>query len=332
MSDLISIIVPVYNSSKYLEECINSILNQTYKNLEIILVNDGSTDGSLKICEKMKEKDKRVIVINKKNTGVSDTRNVGINIAKGKYIAFVDSDDVIEDNMIFSLYNIAIEKKVDVVRCNYREYGTSNKGKLYDIEEKKFTKEEIENVIPYFITNIKNIPAYVWVLLINKDKIVKFDRTLYFMEDTEFVIRLLLNIDSIYFSSLCLYNYRYNNQSASKNSKKVIDNILGILDSEKRIKHFLKENNLLNEELNKRMNATAFSLIISKIKLLSVDEINKKEIKEIFKLKEIKEILNNIEISNISKKILIEYFCLKNNFFYGLCLIIKLKNKLKNKY
>lgn len=332
MNDLISIIVPIYNNSRYLEECINSILNQTYKNLEIILVNDGSKDDSLNICEKIMKKDKRIIVVNKKNTGVSDTRNVGIDIAKGKYIVFVDSDDVIDNNMIFSLYKIAIEKNVDVVRCNYREYGTSNKGKLYDIEEKKFTKEEIQNVIPYFTTNNKNIPAYIWVLLINKDKIVKFDKTLYFMEDTEFFIRLLLNIDSIYFSSQCLYNYRYNNHSASKNSKKVIDNILGILDSEKRIKHFLKENNLLNEELNKRMNATAFSLIISKIKLLSVDEINRKEIKEILKLKEIKEILDNIKISNISKKILIEYFCLKNNFFYGLCLIIKLKNKLKNKY
>ena len=94
--DKISIIVPIYNCEKYLKRCLESIINQTYNNLEIILLNDGSSDNSLKIIKEYKKKDNRIIVIDKKNTGVSDTRNIGIQKASGKYICFCDSDDVLE--------------------------------------------------------------------------------------------------------------------------------------------------------------------------------------------------------------------------------------------
>ncbi len=93
MTDKISIIVPVYNVEKYLKECIESILSQTYKNIEIILIDDGSTDNSGKICDEYLKKDSRVKVIHKENGGLSDARNTGIEIASGKYIGFVDSDD-----------------------------------------------------------------------------------------------------------------------------------------------------------------------------------------------------------------------------------------------
>ena len=99
MNNLISVIVPIYNSEKYLPKCIESILSQTYKNLELILINDGSTDNSLNICNYYKSLDNRIIVIDKPNEGVSATRNLGIKIAKGDYLGFVDSDDYIEDNM-----------------------------------------------------------------------------------------------------------------------------------------------------------------------------------------------------------------------------------------
>ena len=96
MNNLITIVVPIYNSSKYLSRCINSIINQTYQNLEIILVNDGSTDNSLDICNEYANKDNRIKVIHKDNSGAAASRNVGINHAMGNYIAFVDSDDYIE--------------------------------------------------------------------------------------------------------------------------------------------------------------------------------------------------------------------------------------------
>lgn len=101
---LISIIVPIYNVELYLEKCIESIINQTYKNLEIILVDDGSTDSCGKICDEYAKKDNRIKVIHKINGGLSDARNKGMEIAKGKYIGFVDGDDYVASDMYETLY------------------------------------------------------------------------------------------------------------------------------------------------------------------------------------------------------------------------------------
>ena len=101
---LISIIIPVYNAEKYLKKCLDSVINQTYKNLEIILVDDGSTDKSPEICDKYAEKDSRIIVLHKENGGVSSSRNAGLDIFKGEYLSFVDSDDYVEPDYIEYLY------------------------------------------------------------------------------------------------------------------------------------------------------------------------------------------------------------------------------------
>ena len=109
MNKLISIIIPVYNVEKYLEDCLNSVVNQTYKNLEIILIDDGSTDNSGKICDLYAKKDNRIVVIHKENAGVSSARNVGLKIAKGLYIGFVDPDDYIAEDMYEILYQNIIK-------------------------------------------------------------------------------------------------------------------------------------------------------------------------------------------------------------------------------
>ncbi len=109
---MISVIVPVYNAEKYLKDCIDSILNQSFKDLELILVNDGSVDSSLSICQAYD--DKRIHIIDKPNSGVSDTRNVGIKVAKGDYIAFVDSDDTLPFDALSLLYNGMIKNRVDM--------------------------------------------------------------------------------------------------------------------------------------------------------------------------------------------------------------------------
>lgn len=115
MKDLISIIVPVYNVEDYLPECIESIINQTYKNIEIILVDDGSTDRSGIICDYYAKKDQRIIVIHKKNTGVANSRNIGIDIAKGDYIFFVDSDDMLDITVIDQMLKISYDYGADMV-------------------------------------------------------------------------------------------------------------------------------------------------------------------------------------------------------------------------
>ncbi|SLL33525.1 glycosyl transferase [Mycobacteroides abscessus subsp. abscessus] len=121
MSPLISVIVPIYNVKKYLNRCLESIVKQTYSNLEIILINDGSTDGSDEICDYYSKYDSRIIVIHKSNGGLSDARNAGLEIAKGSYIAFVDSDDYINIEMIDILYNALIESNCDIAESGYKE-------------------------------------------------------------------------------------------------------------------------------------------------------------------------------------------------------------------
>ena len=117
MEELISIIVPIYKTEKYLDRCIKSIINQTYKNLEVILVDDGSPDRCGVICDKWAQKDKRIKVIHKENGGVSDSRNAGLDIANGEYIGFVDSDDYIHKDFIKILYNLCKENNSDISVC-----------------------------------------------------------------------------------------------------------------------------------------------------------------------------------------------------------------------
>ena len=117
---LVSIIIPTYNSSDYITETLTKLEKQTYPNFEIVIVNDGSKDNSLKICEEYKNKDNRVTVIDKKNEGACIARNTGIEKAKGKYIQLVDADDYIENNMLEEQYNLAEKTNAEVVMCGMK--------------------------------------------------------------------------------------------------------------------------------------------------------------------------------------------------------------------
>lgn len=131
MNDLITVIVPVYNVINCLERCVNSILSQTYKNLEIILVDDGSTDGSAALCDRFKEREPRIQVIHKKNGGLSSARNMGITLAEGSYIAFIDSDDWIKDDMIEKLYHACRRYSVNIACCG--RYKVYESGKAQEV-------------------------------------------------------------------------------------------------------------------------------------------------------------------------------------------------------
>lgn len=140
----ISIIVPIYNAEIYLEKCIQSILNQTFKDFELILVNDGSKDNSLKICEFYSNVDSRVKIINKINGGLSSARNEGLKVSKGEYIGFVDSDDYIHPQMYEILYNSIIRKNGDIAICDY---------------EKVYPEEPLRKM-EFYNENSKNIQKY----------------------------------------------------------------------------------------------------------------------------------------------------------------------------
>lgn len=132
---LISIIVPVYNVETYLRKCIDSLINQTLTNIEIILVNDGSTDKSGEICDEYKIKDDRIKVIHKENGGLSDARNKGLEIAKGEYLVFIDSDDWIDRCMIEKLYNLSIKYNADIVQGDYVKVYSDDYIIISDINE-----------------------------------------------------------------------------------------------------------------------------------------------------------------------------------------------------
>ena len=119
--DLISVIVPVYNVENYLRECLDSIVAQTYRNIEVILVDDGSKDSSGKICDEYADKDNRIKVIHKENGGVSAARNTGLDIAKGEWISYVDSDDYIESTMIETLICLAKKNDVELAMCSFKD-------------------------------------------------------------------------------------------------------------------------------------------------------------------------------------------------------------------
>ena len=144
MEDLISVVIPVYNVKPYLERCINSVVNQTYKNLEIILVDDGSTDGSDKICDDYSKKYKNIEVIHKKNGGLSDARNVGIENAHGQYIQFIDSDDYVNNKMIEILYNNLKNTNSDISVCRPYSFSNVSEIKDYKIEENLVEYEGID--------------------------------------------------------------------------------------------------------------------------------------------------------------------------------------------
>lgn len=141
---LISVIIPVYKAEKYLHRCVDSVLNQTYRDLEVILVDDGSPDNCSQICDEYEKKDNRVRTIHQQNGGVSHARNVAIKIARGSYMTFVDSDDWVESDMISEMVKKAIEHDVDMVRCGYRNISVTGrhledlsygKTKLYHTEK-----------------------------------------------------------------------------------------------------------------------------------------------------------------------------------------------------
>lgn len=165
-NDLISIIIPVYKVEEYLEKCIESVLKQTYTNLQIILVDDGSPDNCGKICDEYAKKDPRIEVIHKVNGGLSDARNVGIAKAKGKYIGFVDSDDYIKEDMYEILINLIKEYDADVSICNLydvidgKEYIRNNENGIQEYGRLEILKEVLLD---------KNIQSYAWNKLYKKE-------------------------------------------------------------------------------------------------------------------------------------------------------------------
>lgn len=240
----ISVIVPVYNTEKYLKKCLESIINQSLKEIEIIIVNDCSTDNSLKIIKKYIEKDKRIILIDKvKNEGVSSARNSGINIAKGKYILFIDSDDWIERNCLKEMYEIAEKSKSDIVISDFYFdyegvkifYYSDQYGETGSILK---NKKVIENLT-------KNSSASVWNKLVKREIYLK--NNIRFPEETSMGEDLFVVVSLFYFSEkIVKLNRAYLHYIQNVNGltkKPRFSTLISIYFSLQRIDEFLKNKN-----------------------------------------------------------------------------------------
>lgn len=212
----ISVIVPIYNMEKYLKKCLDSIVGQSYKNLEIILINDGSTDNCGKICTSYQKMDGRIKVINKKNEGVSLARNAGLKIATGKYLGFVDSDDWLESTMYESLVKALVYNKCEISIGGY--YLAKNKKiiKTFSFTDKKVLEK---NTALKYLIGDEVIKSYLCNKLFRKELFTKleFSKTTKF-EDFQIMHKLFYKASKIAFVSKPLYYYLYRDNSRSNSN------------------------------------------------------------------------------------------------------------------
>lgn len=227
---LVSVIVPVYKVERYLRKCLDSVCNQTYQNIEIILVDDGSPDSCGEICESYKETDSRIKVIHKENAGLGMARNSGIKIACGDYVMFVDSDDWIDEDMIEKLVTSIEMSNADMAICSFKKCISDNKIIEIKKEDKVRSYDDSESIFKNVLCPILGNGASrgktderemcVWtnlykMSLINKDNISFVSEREYLTEDFFFNVPYILACKKIVRIPDCLYNYRYNEQSLS---------------------------------------------------------------------------------------------------------------------
>lgn len=217
--DLVSIIVPIYNVEKYIEKCIISLINQTYKEIEIILVIDGSPDSSIEICRKYKEIDKRIKIINKKNGGLSDARNVGFENSNGNFILFVDGDDFIADDMVEFLLNQIKDYNSDISSCGfYMYYPQNNKPKENENDSNnKVFEMSREQALEMMLKKEYTFGWGAWNKLYKRElfKKVRYPYGKIY-EDVGTTYKLILNSQKITYCAIPKYYYVQNNNSITK--------------------------------------------------------------------------------------------------------------------
>ena len=213
----ISVVIPVYNVENYLRECLDSILKQTIGNLEIIIVNDGSTDTSYQICQEYARMDKRIILLNGENKGVSHARNAALDVATGDYILFVDADDCLTDTSLKTIANVC--EKSELLICGFQRI--DEKGRAIDyvnrFPQKSINREEALRLI-FELTPQMGYQGYLWNKLflncIIQKYHIRFDESIRYNEDRLFITEYLLHVNNVYIIPEITYEYRIRTDSA----------------------------------------------------------------------------------------------------------------------
>lgn len=342
----VSIIIPIYNVEKYLDECIESVIIQTYKNIEIILVNDGSKDRSLEICKKYQLLDKRIVLLNKDNEGVSSARNLGLENATGEFVTFIDPDDYIEKNMIERAVIIASKYNADIVQWNsyYNKGNEQTKRKPITPELLERNNEEIELLQLDILSTIyeekkSNISVGpirgVWGKLYKKDILnnIKFDKELYAFEDGLFNLCAFNNAKRIVLFNEYLHHYRINPKSVCNSYKsswveqtyKILSKVKSFIDNVKRKNEFIKLYYVLACEL---FSSCLTRCIFHKDNNTSNKE-KRKQLKEFIESDIYKEVFKNVKYKYLNNKQKLLIFLVKRKLINIIYCIYKIKNIIK---
>ena len=276
----VSVVVPVYNVEKYLTECLDSIINQTLEDIEIICVNDGSTDSSLEILNNYAQKDKRIIVINKANSGYGNTMNIGINASTGEYIGIIESDDFADKNMFEDLYKTAKENDADIVKSDWYHYWSKN----------KFSRKNnrISPAKAFKLTNSKQdksllrIDPSVWSAIYKRDFLNKYN--IRFLEtpgasyqDLAFSFKVFALAERVILIDKAYLYYRQDNMNSSVKSK---TKVYCVCDEYNEIDRFLDEYPQLKFEYKIQEEINRYNGYVSSV--LRIDDSVKPEFVKVF--------------------------------------------------
>ncbi len=277
----VSIIVPVYNAKKYLSRCVGSILEQTFKDFELILVDDGSPDNSGALCDKYALKDKRIKVVHKENGGVSSARNMGLSVSKGKYVTFIDSDDWVDKNYLKALLEPMETNAVQLVVGSFETRGSRRSVQGLESKLINFTLLNEEDRFIGYTKNLSGPCVKLFLLdVINKNGL-RFPINIHYGEDTLFVKKYLRHCNSIYTIKDVIYFYnRFNEGSLTKKiDVKRKDNILLVLEdfynmlNEVGFSEGFRDTAIANDAFE-RFNNYAIYIVSNTSKLVAIEEIN----------------------------------------------------------
>lgn len=325
----VSVIVPIYNVEKYLRECLDSLINQTLEDIEIICVNDGSTDSCPEILEEYKNKDSRIKVISKANSGYGHTMNVGLDNATGEYIGILESDDFAKLTMFEDLYNLAKANDADVVKSDWYEYWTKN-NESHKVSRIKVDKSPAVTNI-YEDKSLLNIQPSIWSAIYRsaflKENNIRFLETPgASYQDTSFTYKVFLSAKQVVLTNDAYINYRQDNPNSSVKSRA---KVYAICDEFTEIERFVRKNHELRKHFLEYIYSIQYRAYF--YTLLRLDQSFAKDFIEYFS-KKFKELYENKELGELffSRNKKKELLCLINDKrkFYRYYKRKLIKNKL----
>ncbi|MBT2736739.1 glycosyltransferase [Bacillus sp. ISL-7] len=308
----ISVVIPVYNVENYLHRCVDSVLNQTFQDFEIILIDDGSKDHSGKICDEYAQKDKRIKVFHKKNARVSAARNDGIKMAKGKFISFIDSDDWIEPEMYQEMINRAEKLNLDFIMCDYKKRSNDYEDiRTQPIRGGYYSKHDIKNELFQCLIMFESIeyPPTIsnWVCLFNLEFLKKntlyYDEDIHYDEDSIFGSKIMYHATNFYYlKDHHFYNYFYNpNSTTNTYNEKKWNSFLKI--NERLVKYF---GNTIEYDFSRQIKINMLYFALSALGQIKYSENDRQErinmIKRIMYYPKVTEIFKDFKLPNVSWK------------------------------